>query len=196
MGASRTVHDVAAEMATVDAVLASGATTRRTDALILAWVKMEKQLRRLFSYLVFQNPAFSKSDEKALVKVFVDHNRLYSHTFIRCIERLGTTTVEALVGHKYAHYQKEIARIKKYRNKIMHGQITGENLQSPQLERDIQLLRDWIAMLAVGAQKALGYDGIARNTFIKAKSGPSISKIQYPFTTVDEFEAWLEKYAG
>jgi hypothetical protein len=193
--ASRIVHDVTAEMATVDALLASGATTRRTDALILAWVKMEKQLRRLFSYLVFQNPAFTKHDEEALVNVFVDHRGLYFHTFIKCLNDLGTVTVETLVGPQYTHYQEQIARIRVYRNKIMHGQITGQNLQSPQLEKDIQLLRDWIAALAVGAEEALGYDGIARNTFIKAKSVPAIAKITYPFTTVDRFRMWLDKHA-
>ncbi len=190
-----TVHDVAAEMATVDAVLASGATTRRTDAFVLTWVKMEKQLRRLFSFLVFQHPNFSKSDEKALVKIFVDHKKLYAHTFVQCIDLLGSSAVKDLVGADYAQYQTEIARIKKYRNKIMHGQITGQNLQSPQLERDVKLLRDWIQAVAIGAQKAFGYDGVARNTFIKAKSVPAIAKIKYPFSTVSEFKAWLDKNA-
>jgi hypothetical protein len=182
-------------MSTVDAVLASGATTRRTDALVLSWVKMEKQLRRLFSYLVFQNPAFSKGDQGALVKVFVENKNLYSHTFIRCFDALSTTKVRGLVGPRYSHYQTQFARIKKYRNKIMHGQITGENLQSPQLEKDVRLLRDWIQALADGAQNALGYDGIARNTFLKAKSGKALPSIAYPFSSVPDFKKWLDRNA-
>jgi hypothetical protein len=189
-------HGFAEEMATVDAVLASGATTRRTDAFVLTWVKMEKQLRRLFSFIVYQNPAFSKSDENALVKVFVDNNHLYADSFIKCINALGTKTVADLVGQDYAHYQTEIKRIKKYRNKILHGQITGENLQSPQLEKDIKLLRKWIEDLAEGGVNSFGYDGIARNTFRKAKAVSAIASIQYPFSTVDAFKKWLRKNAG
>jgi hypothetical protein len=189
-------HGLAEEMATVDAVLASKATTRRTDAFVLTCVKMEKQLRRLFSFIVYQNPAFSKSDESALVKVFVDNNRLYADSFIKCIDALGTKTVANLVGKEYVHYRTEIKRIKKYRNKILHGQITGENLQSPQLEKDIKLLRNWIKDLAEGGVNSFGYDGIARNTFRKAKEVSAFAGIQYPFSTVATFKKWLRKNAG
>jgi hypothetical protein len=188
-------HSLTEEMATVDAVLASGATTRRTDAFVLTWVKMEKQLRRLFSFIVYQHPAFAKRHENALVKVFVDHKRLGVDSFIKCINALGTKTVEDLVGQEYAYYRTEIERIKKYRNKILHGQITGENLQSPQLEKDINLLRKWIEDLAKAGLNAFGYDGIARNAFRKAKEFPAIAKIQYPFSTVDGFQKWLRKNA-
>ena len=37
------------EFATLEAVWHSTAQTRRVDALVLAWVKYEKQLRRFFS---------------------------------------------------------------------------------------------------------------------------------------------------
>src|SRR4051812_39426657 len=87
---SSTLHDVAAEMATVDAVLQSDAATRRTDAFVLTWVKMEKQLRRLFSFLVFQNPNFSEADQRRVVDIFVNHRNLYAHTFHRCIDALGS----------------------------------------------------------------------------------------------------------
>jgi hypothetical protein len=44
------------EFATIDALWASGAETRRVDSLLLSWIKYEKQLRRLFCFLVYQHP--------------------------------------------------------------------------------------------------------------------------------------------
>jgi hypothetical protein len=196
MSTATKVHDVAAEFATVDAVLASGATTRRADALVLSWVKVEKQLRRLFSYLVYQNPAFSKVDESALVDVFVAHKRLYWDSFIRCIDALGPVTVSQLIGPDYHECLRNLKRVRDYRNKILHGQITGQKLHSRQLEKDIGLLRNWIERLASAAQARLGYDGIGRNTFRKASTAPAIAGAKYPFATVEGFKKWLRQHAG
>lgn len=190
-----TIHDVSAEFETVDAVLASGATTRRTDALVLSWVKVEKQLRRLFSFLVYQNPAFSKSDQIALVKVFVANRRLYWESFIRCIDAHGPVTVRQLIGAEYDQCIKGLERIRDYRNKILHGQISGQNITSGQLEKDMHFLRRWIEQLASAAQASLGYDGIGRNTFHKAKEKGSNPRRQYPFSTVKDFEKWLKGIA-
>lgn len=66
------------EFATVHAVWQSEAATRGVDALLLSWIRLllswikyEKQLRRLFSFLVFQHPAMSgeKSAEAVVVLV-------------------------------------------------------------------------------------------------------------------------------
>ena len=46
------------EFETLDRLWDCKAETRRVDALILSWVRFEKQLRRLFSFLVFQHPGF------------------------------------------------------------------------------------------------------------------------------------------
>lgn len=192
MGDATKVHDVRREFATVEAVLASGATTRRTDALVLSWVKVEKQLRRLFSYLVYQNPAFSRSDQSALVNVFVAHKRLYWDSFIRCIDAHGPVTVRQLIGVDYDQCIANLERIRDYRNKILHGQITGQNLKSRQLEGDITLLRNWIERLDAAATRHLGYDGIGRNTFHKAKANPTNSAVKYPFSTVEGFRRWLK----
>jgi hypothetical protein len=191
MSTTTKAHDVAAEFVTVDAVLASGATTRRTDALVLTWVKVEKQLRRLFSYLVYQNPAFSKTDESALVEVFVANRRLNWESFIKCIDSHGRISVRQLIGAEYEESLKNLKRIRDYRNKILHGQITGQRLKSQQLERDIGFLRTWIEKLAAAADEQLGYDGIGRNTFNKARLGRGPANMSYPFATIEGFQSWL-----
>lgn len=63
------------EFATVEAIWHSGAETRRVDALLLCWIKYEKQLRRLFCFLVFQHSRITVDTQcgKAFLEVL---NRL------------------------------------------------------------------------------------------------------------------------
>ena len=181
------------EFATVEAIWKSGAKTRRVDALILSWVKYEKQLRRLFSFLVFQHPAITRDKIDDVISVLVKKRDLYPETFVVAIRALGVTSVAELLAPRYEELWKEIRRIKKYRNKLMHGQITGDNIKSPELERDVAILIDWIGSVADAADKKFGYDGLQRNTFIKAKSASRIVIGDYPFNTAAELKAWLSK---
>ena len=54
------------EFATIDILLVSEADTRGVDAFALALIKAERQMRKLFTYVVFQSPAFDTSDVGAL----------------------------------------------------------------------------------------------------------------------------------
>lgn len=181
------------ELATVKAIWTSEASTRRVDSLILVWVKYEKQLRRLFCYLVFKHPHImqdkSKNDE--VVAILVKNRDLYPGTFIKAIDALGATSVESLVGSRFKVLNHEIARIKDYRNKLMHGQNTGLKLSSSKLENDVLLIVEWISELAKGAHAAFGYDGLERNTGLTANRRLEAIIEKYPFSTIEEFEKWL-----
>ena len=179
------------EFATVEALWHSVAETRRVDSLILSWVKYEKQLRRLFCFLVFQHPTIASAKIDSVIGVLAKNNKLYPETFIRGIAALGVTPVPALVGPEHQQLEIEIARIKKYRNKIMHGQATGLSIQSVQLERDVRYIIKWIEALAVGADTAFGYDGLRRNTFKAAKANSNIAVSAFPFNTEAAFGTWL-----
>lgn len=179
------------EFLTVEAVLATNASTSRTDAFVLTWVKMEKQMRRIFCFLVYQNPAFTTNDLDGLEEIFVSQRNLNFRTLIKCINELGPQSIEAIVGNEWQRYLGEISRIRKIRNKILHGQNTGQNMTARELEKEIDMLRSWVANLARNSQAAIGYDGIARNTFIRAKNSPIAPKKSYPFADVTEFRKWL-----
>ena len=181
------------EFATVEALWASDGTTRRVDALLLCWVKYEKQLRRLFSFLVYQHPKVTEKTIEAIVSVLVENNRLYPETFERGIKALGVSSVPQLVGSNHKSLSTELTRIKKYRNKLMHGQITGQKISSYQIEKDVALLISWISELGVGAKQEFGYDGIQRNTFREAKAASKIAVSNFPFTNATEFKGWLRK---
>src|ERR1017187_2470199 len=92
---------IAKEFAIVSPVWHCGGETRRIDALVLSWVKYEKQLRRLFSFLVFQHPKVTETTVKDIVSALADHRFLYP-VFMRGIKELGVRDVPHLLGDKYA----------------------------------------------------------------------------------------------
>src|ERR1051326_5074316 len=55
-----------AEFSTVDVLLASNAETRGVDAFALTLIKAERQLRRVFTFLIYQQPAFRHEHVPAL----------------------------------------------------------------------------------------------------------------------------------
>lgn len=180
------------EFATVELLWASGAETRRVDSLVLSWVKYEKQLRRLFSFLVYQHPKFTRENITSVIEAFAKSHELYPETFVKGIKALGARPVPALIGERHAEFMTELARIKKYRNKLVHGQITGQSIQSPQLERDVRSLVQWVAALAAGADSEFGYDGLRPNTYSAAKANANIAVASFPFSTPAEFKIWLK----
>lgn len=102
------------EFATVDALWNCDGTTRRVDALLLCWVKYEKQLRRLFSFLVYQHPNVTKTTVESIVSVLVNNNKLYPETFMNGIKELKVASVPQLLGTKYTTLEPEMRRIKRY----------------------------------------------------------------------------------
>jgi hypothetical protein len=179
------------EFATVESIWLSSGETRRVDALILSWVKYEKQLRRLFCFLLFQHPNVGDSEIDDLINVLVENNKLYPHTLIRGINQLSPQSVSKLIGPRYSILVPEVNRIKKYRNKLVHGQTTGMKIRSPQLERDVLWLVDWVSSLAEGAENSLGYDGLRRNTYRQAKSTAEVNIKKFPYSTLVELKNWL-----
>ncbi len=181
------------EFATVETLWCSTAKTRGVDTLILCWTKYEKQLRRLFCFLVFQHPGFSKDQINEVIADLADNGHLYPETFIEGIRALGVASVPDLLGSRHAELSREIARIQKYRNKLIHGQITGLGIKSYQLERDVRWIVEWISCLATAAESTFGYDGLRRNTYHAAKATPKITVTKYPFTSPAELKTWLSK---
>jgi hypothetical protein len=178
------------EFATIEALWDTKAKTRRVDCLVLSWVKYEKQLRRLFSFFVFQHPKITADKLDEVITAFAENRNLYPETFIEGIKQLGVTPIQKIMGESYKKLWPEIERIKKYRNKIMHGQHTGQGVQSTQLERDVIYIINWISSLAEAADAAYGYDGLKRGTYKAAKNSSKLN-IRYPFSNPAELKQWL-----
>lgn len=179
------------EFATVEAIWNTAAETRRVDTLLLSWVKYEKQLRRLFSFFVFQHPNITGTMLDTVIAAFAANRNLNPETFISGIKALGITPIHELLGPAHNGLWAEIVRIKKYRNKIMHGQHSGQNITSAQLERDVMHIVNWISTLAQASDAAFGYDGLKRKTYVAAKASANIHVQKYPFSTPAELKTWL-----
>ena len=126
-----------------------------------------------------------------MITAFAENRNLYPETFISGIKRLGVTPLPKQLGDSYTKLWPEITRIKKYRNKIMHGQLTGQGIKSAQFERDVIYLVVWISAVARAADDAFGYDGLRRNTYVAAKASARLSVQSYPFSTPTELKTWL-----
>lgn len=186
-------HPLEQEFATVAAVWRSDGETRRVDALLLSWIKYEKQLRRLFCFLVFQHSKITVNTIDEVIDAIAQSRRLYPETFIVGIDILSRVSVRELIGSRYEDLSKSLVTIKAYRNKLMHGQLTGLGIPSYRLERDVLSIVAWISCLAEGAEKHFGYDGLRRRTFSEAKSSTKFAVESYPFSTAKEFKEWLDK---
>lgn len=161
---------ISEEFHTVELLLCSDAETRAVDAFTITWVKLEKQLRRLTTNLIFQHSAFGggKNDDKATLRKAILAKRTANHIrFIGAIRRLSGHSVGELIGDRYKPLKKEIDTSYKHRNKIFHGQQTGHSLARSDLEALIGSMREWCELLADGAQAELGYDGFTKAALSK-----------------------------
>lgn len=181
------------EFASIEALWKSDAKTRRVDALLLSWIKYEKQLRRLFCFLVFQHPNIGQKEIDQMIAVIAANSQLFPETLIAGIQELGVKPLSDLLGARWTALSRELARIKDYRNKLMHGQMTGRGLSSDYLERDVIVIVNWIHSLGEAARSEYGYDGVGRNTYRHAKAGGTQIVQKYPFNTIEEFEKWLKR---
>ena len=179
------------EFATIEALWHSSAETRRVDALLLSWVKYEKQMRRLFSFFVLQHPKITASTLDSVITAFADNKNLCPETFLSGIKELGVATPSKLLGSDHAQLWSEMKRIKKHRNKLMHGQLTGQKISSPQLEQDVIHIINWISAVAKATDEHFGYDGLRRNTYAAAKASTTLHVKSYPFSTPAELKTWL-----
>lgn len=179
------------EFATVEALWQCDGTTRRVDALVISWVKYEKQLRRLFSFFIFQHPNITEATLDAVIAAFASNRNLYPETFVSGIKELGVKPIPKLLGDAHAGLWAEIKRIQVYRNKIMHGQHTGQGIKSAQLERDVMHIINWMSALAEASEAEFGYDGLRRGVYRLAKATAKVPVQNYPFGNAKELKTWL-----
>jgi len=182
------------EFTTVDLILNSSAETRAVDAFTLALIKTERQLRKLFTHLIYQFPCFAAGDVPALRKALATNNRVYFSGFIAGIDALFPVSVEQMVGSEYATLRNRIGEATAHRNKIFHGQLTLLELTREDLSALVFDIRNWCAALAAGASNEFGYDGFGRNSFQKS----SISGLSHRYLCslhgVDEYANFMRKH--
>ena len=182
------------EFKTVDLILASKAETRGVDAFALSLIKAERQVRKLFTHLVYQFSSFGSADIHKLRGALVASHHVYFEGFLAGLDALYPRTVEDLVGGEYSRLRARLMEAIDYRNKIFHGQLTSRFLSTEDLfslEADI---RAWCAALANGAIAEVGYDGFCRNSFQKSAIPDLWKRYRVQFGSIEDYKAFIHTH--
>lgn len=185
---------VQAEFETVDLLLASSAETRAVDAFALAWIKAERQVRKLFTYLIYQFRSYGPDDVAALRATLAGSRAVYFEGFLRAIDVLYPKSLEVLVGVEYVIRRKQLEEVIGYRNKVLHGQITLRSLSRDDLYEIVGVIRRWCDLLAIAAAREFGYDGFARNSFRKLPSRDLSQHYRVQLRSIDDYAVFVRTH--
>lgn len=163
-----------AEFVTVSLVLNSDAQTCGVDAFCLAWIKFERQLRKLTANTIYQASVFDDSDCKAkdeLPAVLLDKKTSNYGSFLSAIRILSGEDLRLLTKdqaenrHQYLWHSIDVAH--RRRNKILHGLQTGESLSRDALKVQVNEIKEVCQLISIAGQQYLGYDGVSRDSLRK-----------------------------
>lgn len=180
------------EFDTVDLILSSTSETRGVDAFALALIKAERQLRKVFTHLIYQYPCFKEGDIDTLRKSLASSSRVYFEGFEKGINYIAPCTLEEMIGNQYSHLRPRIDQSIEYRNKIFHGQLTNHYLDRNDFYLLVEDIRKWCEALAKGAQLHIGYDGFTRNSFHKSSVECLSERFKVQFSGIDTYTQFIE----
>jgi hypothetical protein len=178
------------EFGTVDLVLNSGAGTCGVDAFALALIKSERQMRRLFTSLVFQSPALTAADIPRLIKTLASSKRVYFDGVVAGFEAVSPVPVGQLVGSEHDRLRQRLQELGRYRNKIFHGQLSGEGLGTDQLRAGVDDIKLWCRLLAESATREFGYDGFG-DSFLKSPMPGFRDRLRTRIESVEQYAAFI-----
>ncbi len=130
------------EFGTVDIILKSDFKTKGVDAFSISLIKVERQIRRIFTFLIFQHKNYKSVDGKELRKVLANNKSMYFKNFINGIDEIYTHDVETIYGKGYKIDFELIKNYTKDRNKIFHGQLTENGLSRKELIERVSLMKN------------------------------------------------------
>lgn len=151
------------EFAVVEQLIQSGWPTAGVDAASLAIIKTERQMRRLFTHSAFQSAAFERNDVAPLRKALADRRRIGFAEMRRGFEKLSGVEIAAILGDKENGYEAGIARVRRYRNKLFHGQLTEDSLTFGELASLARKLSAWSHDIGAACNAHFGYEGFDRS---------------------------------
>ncbi len=179
---------------TVDLLLNSTCETRGVDAFTLAVIKAERQIRRIFTHLIYQSSAFSESDIPRLKEVLASNRGVYFEGFINGFNALYPRTLEEIYGEEYQLSLSAMIESVEYRNKLFHGQLTGTHLTRKDLYDIIYNIKQWCSTLAKKTSEELGYDGVARNSYQKSSMPDKFSNVKINIRSITEYREFISRY--
>lgn len=181
------------EFATIDLLLKSSCRTRGVDAFALALIKVERQVRRLVTYLVFQAPFFEAAHKQDLRRALSGNRDVYFDGLAKGLDTLSPVSLRELVGSDYDRLWSRLRECRRYRNKIFHGQLTGADLTRTELCALVNDMRSWCQAVSTGGMRNLRHDGFT-NAFMKAK--PPIEGFRVIIDSVDSYRTFVRDHMG
>jgi hypothetical protein len=184
------------EFAVVDMIVASAHETRGVDAFALSLIKAERQMRKLFTHLVFQCPCFDAESASVMRDALGSKSVYYFEGFERGFDALAPKTVATMVGADYAALRGVLTNAVEIRNKIFHGQLTqNQYVRRGELLGFVADIRRWCELLADAALSEVGYDGFQRNSFRKGR--PNVANIyRFQITDIEGYKRLLAEYVA
>lgn len=181
------------EFETIDLFKNSGCPTANVDAFSLAWIKAERQMRKLFTFVIFQATTFQDCNIQELKSALAENHHVSIWHFRYGLNEILDTTVEELVGANYTQLLAGMNEANNHRNKIFHGQLTLDSLGNIKLASSEELVRSWCENLANGAHNYLGYDGFDRNSFRKQKNKKLSDLVTKQIGGIDDYKTLIKR---
>ncbi|QSZ57718.1 hypothetical protein V2V90_21390 [Agrobacterium leguminum] len=162
------------EFETVSLILRSSCESRGVDGFCLAWIKLERQLRKLAANIVYQASTVRYSDQACLRKALYDNAGLSHRTFMGAIHHLSGMSVKDLIGERYRTLKNAVDASYSIRQKIFHGQQTEKRLGREALIGHIDDVREWCGALSDASMHHFGYDGFSGTTSLFKTNKPEL----------------------
>ena len=160
---------------------------------VIDLIKAERQVRKLFTFLVFQNPVYKVGDSKMLKEVLANNKHVYFRDFINGIDLIITHSIENSYGIDYQEDLNKLLEFIEIRNKLFHGQLTNYNLTREELILKTEEIKNWCYKLSIAMINEIGYDGFERNSFHKSKLILNLHNFEH-FDSVEKYELFIETH--
>ena len=179
------------EFETIELLIESNKVTRGVDAFSLAIIKSERQIRKLFTYLIYQYPEIQKKSYSEIRDVLFKNRNVYFEGFINGFDTIYPIKVNELIGKEFTVLLDTIKDAVKVRNKIFHGQLTDKRLSTNDLINITRDLSRWCELLSKAARDEIGFDGFERNSLRKANV-EIYSKFLIQINSLQEYDEFIK----
>ncbi|WP_396178899.1 hypothetical protein [Flavobacterium sp.] len=157
------------EFEVIGYLLNSNNESRAIDSFSLSLLKIEKQIRKIFTHLIYQYECFEPSDKIKIINILSANNNIYFRHLISGINLIYIKEIKDIYGFGYEVDYNSISNLKSFRNKIFHGQLTGQELNRTDLTEFVTIMKRWSKQIAESFHDEINYDGFERNSLKKSK---------------------------
>lgn len=187
--------NVHAEFEIVDLLLDSNSRSKGVDAFALSLLKVERQARRILTFLAYQCPTFTENEIPELRRILVRHSKFYFTGSLCGIDLISPKPLSEICGSSHTILLQSLRLIHTRRGKIFHGQLTDEGLSTSDLADMVEILKRWSVSLAEKASTELGYDGFSCHSFFKHPKPNFHQSLRRQLTTIVDYGNLIDEAA-